>query len=483
MDKAIIERIDVYAYRQRVGEVMTSPVVTIATNASLQAAAELMRAHRISSLVAVDTLGRPTGIMTERDVITAIARDGATALIRPIEELFSRPVVSVPDDAFLHIAIGRMDRLGIRHLPVVARVAGRLVGILSARVLLRQRAGSVIALGDEIAAASDSAGLAAAYGRLPGLARGLLQEGLSTAEVAGVLSSALRDLSARAAALAEAAMWKEGGGGAPAPWAFLVLGSAGRGESLLAADQDNALVHDGTAADDPWYAELGARACDLLNAAGLAWCAGGVMAKTPACRRSLQGWIQEVDRWVAVREPVDLLNADIFYDFRPVHGDEALAAELRSHAMAAARSAGFLMRLSRLMDARSPALTPILGRFRARAGRVDLKTGGLRSLVAAARLLALKIGAGELSTEGRLAAATEAGLLAGDDLALFRDAHARLQRLILEQQLIDLEAGRSAGSTVDIRRLPRLERERLRTALTAVGRTDLMVRDALGRPI
>jgi signal-transduction protein with cAMP-binding, CBS, and nucleotidyltransferase domain len=101
--------------------------------------------------------------------------------------------------------------------------------------------------------------------------------------------------------------------------------------------------------------------------------------------------------------------------------------------------------------------------------------------VAAARLLALKIGAAELSTEGRLAAATEAGLLAGDDLALFRDAHGRLQRLILEQQLIDLEAARPAGTTVDIRRLPRIERERLSAALTAVGRIDLVVRDALGR--
>src|SRR5262249_52125540 len=164
-----------------------------------------------------------------------------------------------------------------------------------------------------------------------------------------------------------------------------------------------------------------------------------------------------------------------------VHGDEGLAAELRSHAMAAARSAGFLMRLSRLMDARSPALTPILGRFRARAGRVDLKTGGLRSLTSAARLLALKLGAPALATEGRLAAGAGGGLRAADDLALFRDAHSGLQRLVLEQQLIDLEAGRPAGTAVEIRRLPRLERERLRAALTAVGRIDLVVSAGMGR--
>jgi signal-transduction protein with cAMP-binding, CBS, and nucleotidyltransferase domain len=53
--------------------------------------------------------------------------------------------------------------------------------------------------------------------------------------------------------------------------------------------------------------------------------------------------------------------------------------------------------------------------------------------------------------------------------------------LILEQQLADIEAGRPAGTGIEIRRLPRLERERLRAALLAVGRIDLVVRDALGR--
>jgi signal-transduction protein with cAMP-binding, CBS, and nucleotidyltransferase domain len=260
-----------------------------------------------------------------------------------------------------------------------------------------------------------------------------------------------------------------------------VLGSAGRGESLLAADQDNALVHDGDEAADPWFAELGARSADLLNAAGLAYCSGGVMAKNPGCRHGLGGWKREIDHWVGEGQPIDLLNADIFYDFRPVHGDWALAQALRDYASAAAKTPGFLMRLAHMMDASSPALTPVVGRFRLKAGRVDLKRGGLRSLVAAARILALKVGSPSLSTADRLAAAATAGLLPADDLALFRDAVERLLRHILEQQLVDVEAGRPADSTVEIRRLPRIRRDRLRATLLAVSRIDLVVRDALGR--
>jgi signal-transduction protein with cAMP-binding, CBS, and nucleotidyltransferase domain len=481
MDRAVIERIDSFIYRHRVGEAMSSPVATILPADTLQTAARAMQVSQVSALVAVDQSGRPTGIMTEHDVLRAVAADGAAALTRPVGGLLAHPVVTVTPEDFLHVAIARMNSRRIRHLCVVERGSGRAVGIIVARALLRQRADSALALGEDIATAGDADALARTYRRLPVVARGLLSEGLSAAEIAEVISDALRDITARAAGLAEQAMREEGQGEAPAAWAFLVLGSAGRGESLLAADQDNALVHAGAESDDAWYAELGRRAADIMNSAGLVYCSGGVMAKNKNCRHSLAGWESEIDRWVRESEPIDLLNADIFYDFRDVLGDGGLAAELRRHAQAAARSPSFLMRLAHRLEIRSPALSPVFGSFRAKAGRVDLKQGGSRTLVAAARILALKIGSAALSTSQRLAAATEAGLLQIDDLALFRDAHERLQRLILEQQLIDIEAGRKPGATIEVRRLPRIERERLKATLTAISRLDLVVRDALSR--
>ena len=481
MDRSTIERIDSYIYRHRVAEAMDTPPAVIHPTDTVQTAARAMQLSGVSALVSVDGEGRPTGIMTEHDVLRAVAADGSAVLPRSVEGLLSHPVVTVMPEDFLHVAIARMNSRRIRHLCVVERRTGRAVGILVARALLRQRADSALALGEDIAAAQDAGALERAYRRLPVVARGLLSEGLSASEIAEVISDGLRDISARSAGLAEAAMIAEGKGKAPAPWAFLVLGSAGRGESLLAADQDNALVHAGSEGDDAWYAELGARAADIMNSAGLVYCAGGVMAKSKNCRHSLAGWEAEVVRWVRESEPIDLLNADIFYDFRDVLGESSLAAELRRFAQEAARSPSFLMRLAHRLEIRSPALSPVFGSFRATAGRVDLKRGGLRTLVSAARILALKIGSTALSTRQRLAAATEEGLLQADDLALFGDAYDRLQRLVLEQQLIDIESGRAPGSTIEVRRLPRIERERLKATLSAIGRLDLVVRDALGR--
>ena len=93
-----------------------------------------------------------TGIITERDLLRAVARQGDAALAMPVEQFMSRPLAVVPADAFVYRAIGRMSRLNVRHLGVVDE-AGCVIGALSARDLLRLRAGEAVSLGDEIDAA------------------------------------------------------------------------------------------------------------------------------------------------------------------------------------------------------------------------------------------------------------------------------------------------------------------------------------------
>ena len=61
----------------------------------------------------------------------------------------SRPLVTVPADAFAYLAVSRMNRLKVRHLGVTDET-GDVVGALSARDLLRLRAEGGVLLGDEI---------------------------------------------------------------------------------------------------------------------------------------------------------------------------------------------------------------------------------------------------------------------------------------------------------------------------------------------
>lgn len=123
-------------------------------------------------------------------------------------------------------------------------------------------------------------------------------------------------------------MAADGAGAAPCRWCLMVLGSAGRGESLLAPDQDNALIYDGDETMDAWFATLTKHVADTLDAAGIIYCKGGVMAKEPDWRHTPAGWRACVAHWLSRARPEDLLNVDIFFDLRAVAGDADLAVEL-----------------------------------------------------------------------------------------------------------------------------------------------------------
>jgi len=476
--EAALSRIDPFPYQHRLAEVMTSPVQVIDRDASVAVAAVTMRRLRVSSLLVVDRDGKPAGLVTERDLLNAVAEGGAAALALPVASRMSAPVVSLPPDAFVFSALARMAHGGYRHLPVVDPVTGNPLGIVTVGALLRLRAQHALVLADDIGGAATAAELRAIQARLPVIAGGLLREGIGARQIAAVISAVLRDISGRAAAMAAESLEAEGRP-APALWCYLVLGSGGRGESLLAADQDNALIHDAETDDHEWFAELGKRASETLDAAGIPFCRGQVMAMNRNLRHNLAGWREEVDFWVRNPAPEALLNADIFYDFQPVAGDYALAVALRDAATELGRDPGFIRALSGTAARRGSALN-IFGRFRQEGGRVDLKRGGLLPIVSGGRVLALRLGAKATATPDRWRVAVEQGFVRREDFARIDDAHEMILELILSQQIADLAAGRAPGTAVEVRRLLGLSRERLKQALKIVGEIDLILNHVLG---
>jgi CBS domain-containing protein len=468
-----LSRIDSYPYRHRVRELMSAPPLFVAGSTTIAAALDLLMQRKVSSLYVADGAGphaaATTGIVTERDLLRALAEKGATALTLPVAGAASRPLANVPAEAFAYRAIGRMDRLRVRHLGVVDD-KGEVVGALSVRDLLRLRARGALVLGDEIDAAPDVPALARAWAKLPAVAEGLLAEGVDACRIAAVISRELGALTRRAGLIAEARMEEAGQGKPPVAYALLMLGSAGRGESLLALDQDNAILFasgEPEGPEDRWFATLGGHVADILHEVGVPYCTGGVMAKNPAWRGSAATWRARVGEWVRRARPEDLLSVDIFYDFRAVHGDGALAAALWRDAYDAARGEFAFLKL--LAEAAGP-FEPPLGFFglRTENGRVDLKRGGLFPIVATARVAALRYGVAAHATPARLEGIKAARPDTGTDVDALIDAHAVIVAAVLSQQLADIHAGRPPSNRVDPRRLARAEVDRLKAALRSI---------------
>ena len=447
-------RLDSYPYRHRVRDIMTSPPAFASDGATVRDALHAMIDARISSLIvgARDAPATELGIVTERDILRAVRQQGPDALDGAATAIASRPLVTVPDQAFVYRAIGRMRRFNVRHLAAAAE-DGRITGALSARDLLRLRADAAVVLGDDIDEASDVPALARAWAKVPAMAESLLAEGVSARDIAGIVARELGALTRRAGAVAEEQLAQEGAGCVPCAYALLVLGSAGRGESLLALDQDHAIVFakgEPGAREDLWFEQLGQRIADILNELGVPYCPGGVMAGNAAFRGSLATWRKRIDGWIKRAAPEDLLNVDVFFDFRPVHGDGLLAAELWREAWSAAGSSPTFLRLMAEVGVRREAPIGFLGRLRSEEGRIDLKRHGLWPIVENARLLALRHGVARRATADRLEDVRALGVGGDSDLGAAIEAHERFLGLILKAQLADMAAGRPASNRVPL---------------------------------
>lgn len=479
-------RFDSYAYRHRNRDIMRVPPVFVAADISVHAALARLAQERISAVyvgpaaASGGVKAADAGIVTERDLLRAIAASGAAALDLPVGRIMSRPLATVPADAFVYRAIGRMNRLRTRHLGVVDE-SGSVVGALSARDLLRLRAGQAISLGDEIDDATDANALAVAWAKLPRVAESLLAEGLSGRDIAEVISRELGALTRQATVIAEGVMRERGDGGPPCRYAMIVLGSAGRGESLLAMDQDNAVIFERgepEGSEDRWFAALGTQVADILHEAGVPYCKGGVMAKNAPWRGSVTTWQHRIDHWIARSDPKDILSVDIFFDLRAVHGDGGLAVAVRQAAYAAAEGQVAFAKLL-VEDISVPRSVKFLGGIRTERGRIDLKRAGLFGVVSAARAMAIRHHVPDRSTPARLAGVKALLHVSETDLDALAQAHGVFLDLIVSQQVEDVTRGIPPSNAVSVNRLSVRDRDRLRAALEAVASVDELTRDLL----
>jgi DNA polymerase-3 subunit epsilon/CBS domain-containing protein len=477
---------DAYAYRHKVSDIMSSPPMLMAAPTTLSDALRHMTDAQCSSVfVSAPKDEKPfakrCGILTERDVLRALAKQGSAALARPISEFATHNLQTVAADAPLYIAIGRMTRLRIRHLAVHNK-QGEIVGAISARDLLRARANSALALGDAISTAADSHALASAWVGLSQACSSLLADGASGRDVAAMISYEIRTLTARAAELSEARMAIDGHGPPPCSYAFFVMGSAARGESLLAMDQDNALIFEhGEPGDahDQWFEKFANYCVTLLHEAGVPLCKGGVMAKNPAWRGSLTHWRTRIEHWVARASTENLLSIDVFFDMHFCYGKGTLWQEFHKMSRDLTRDrASFAKLLADANGSHQSGLT-LFNRFRTQQGRLDLKRYGLFPIICMARTIAIVSGYETCSTQERLSLVRAERPHSAQDIDALMDAQSLFLTLIARQQVLDSQAGIAPSNTVEVARLSSFESIKLKNALSAADVADDLTRDLL----
>lgn len=112
-----------------VGQLMSSPVQTVAPEAPIHEGAEVMLTQDIGSLVVVEEDDSPEGILTTTDFVK-LAADRAPADDTRVEEYMTTVGLTVTANEPIEAAADRMVDNGVHHLPVVEKGEGA-IGILT----------------------------------------------------------------------------------------------------------------------------------------------------------------------------------------------------------------------------------------------------------------------------------------------------------------------------------------------------------------
>jgi CBS domain-containing protein len=116
-------------------------VTTIEPTATLEAAITLLAQRRIGALVVLGPERRVIGILSERDIVRALAEQGPSVLTAPIAQVMTRKVSICSESDTVSDIMEQMTARRFRHVPVIDHE--RLIGIISIGDVVKHRLGEM----------------------------------------------------------------------------------------------------------------------------------------------------------------------------------------------------------------------------------------------------------------------------------------------------------------------------------------------------
>lgn len=434
---------------------------------SIRRAAELMTRERVSSVLVQGADG--LGILTDRDLRAKVVAAGRTS-DDTLEEVMTRPVVTVPPETTAAEVLTLMYERGIHHVPVVSD-EGTLVGIVTDTDLMDLEQKKPFMLKGEIERTSTVEKLVELGSRLPEMVVALVEANAEALEVAHAVSVTIDTLTRR---LLEVEIKELGT--PPCPWAWLALGSEARQEQALGTDQDNALVVDpgGDPLDsvDPFFETLARSVNEHLEGAGIPRCKAGVIASSKSWRDTPAGWQERFRTWIGEGTWIAGAMGAISFDYRPVAGPLDVRATFDEIVREASRNERFVRRLgTTALEDRPPtgfSSNQVLHSGGRSTPTLNVKDQGIALITNLARVYSIMQGRTENRTIRRLRAAEEARRIDADDRQGLEEAFNLLWHTRLEHQALQVRQGEAPDDLVDPAALGPLGRQGLKDAFRMI---------------
>ena len=441
--------------------------VTCSPSEPVRKVLKTMHELGIGSMVAVEE-GLPVGIFTLHDVLNRVALPQID-LDQPIIGLMSTSLCTLPPQALAYEAALEMAKHGLRHILVADK--GKLTGVVSEKDLFALQRVGLRQISTAIRGSRDLETLKQSGKDIRQLAHNMLAQGVGAEPLTQFISTLNDLITVRIIEL------KLENAKAKTEWAdiefcWLALGSEGRFEQTLSTDQDNGIIFVTPANTTP--EQVRARLLPLatainvaLDACGFPLCKGGIMASNPRWCLSREEWENTFAQWISRGDGAELLNASIFFDFRPLFGSMELAYQLRSWLNSKVKNNRMFQRkmVENALGNRPPLSMLrnfLLERKGENTNTLDLKINGITPFVDAARIFALAAGSGETNTANRLRAACEAWRMDKAETEAWTESFLYIQLLRLRLQHQQVEGASAVSNRVNPDNLNALDRHILK---------------------
>lgn len=289
--------------------------------------AKLMTAQECK-LVCVKENDEVIGIITDTDLRTRVlAQEKSTN--KMIATIMSAPIVSINQDALLYEAILRFKQRNISHL-LIENNYGEIVGNISSRQCHEMQQNSLTHLINQINECSTVESIKRIHNKVPILIQAVFTSSDNINSVSRIITSIADTITSRIIELAIQEV-----GPVPCNFAFITMGSEGREEQSLKADQDNAIIFDMDSDENKsYFLRLSEIINENLHAIGYSRCKGDLMAANPEWCNAIDVWKNYFSKWINNPDMPNVLDSSIFLDLRNIYGDNKLVDDLFEHVYA-----------------------------------------------------------------------------------------------------------------------------------------------------
>lgn len=450
---------------------LVKEIITCDLKTPVKQVAILMTKFNTDTIFVSNEQGDILGVVTDQDIRKRVVAKEETYNI-PVYKIMTAPIAVISKNALLHEAMFSIREIKSKFIGVKDEF-GKIINILTIDEIFNIINYVPEVLIKQIQIAQTITDLENIQKEINLMIRYAFETGVNPQQITRIISSVSDSVIDKLNKLAQEEL-----GPAPVKYVFIILGSVGREEQTMATDQDNAIIYEDVQADKEeetktYFLKLGKKVCTWLNHLGYYYCQGNIMAQNPRFCQPLAIWKKYFYSWVTTSEPQDLLDFNIFFDFRPVSGEIELGTQLKQYLnKVIENNPAFFYHLA----ANALSIKPPLNFFGniikesspQHSNTLDIKKA-MMPIIGYSRLYALKNKIDECNTVARIKALNMINVIQDAEQKKIIQMYDSLMRMRLQHQIDQMKEGKTPDNYINAGKLTELDQVILKKVFSMIG--------------